>query len=121
MTSTAADPRFRRGVELFNAGEYFDAHEVWEHLWRECNETDRRFVQSLIHAAVALYQLGRANVTAASTQFARGAAKAREYPPTFLGVDSRALWGRLNEVLTAAESSVAVQIHWAADARGENA
>jgi uncharacterized protein len=25
--------RFRRGVELFNAGYYWEAHEVWEDLW----------------------------------------------------------------------------------------
>jgi uncharacterized protein len=26
-------PRFRRGVALFNAGYYWEAHEVWEGLW----------------------------------------------------------------------------------------
>ena len=26
-------PGLRRGVELFNAGRYWDAHEVWEHEW----------------------------------------------------------------------------------------
>jgi hypothetical protein len=25
--------RFRRGVDLFNAGYYWEAHEVWEDLW----------------------------------------------------------------------------------------
>ncbi len=92
MTATAADPRFARGVELFNAGRHFDAHEEWEHLWRECDQSDRRFVQSLIHAAVALYQWDRGNAPAARTQFARGTAKAAEFPPFHLGVDSVRLW-----------------------------
>ena len=26
-------PGLRRGVELFNGGRYWDAHEVWEHEW----------------------------------------------------------------------------------------
>ncbi len=25
--------RFQRGIELFNAGYYWEAHEVWEELW----------------------------------------------------------------------------------------
>ena len=29
----AASPLFRRGVELFNAGYYWEAHEAWEALW----------------------------------------------------------------------------------------
>jgi hypothetical protein len=32
-TKTAIDAQFRRGVELFNAGYYWEAHEVWEVLW----------------------------------------------------------------------------------------
>jgi hypothetical protein len=29
----ASSPRFLRGVSLFNAGYYWEAHEVWEGLW----------------------------------------------------------------------------------------
>ena len=29
----AASPMFRRGVELFDAGYYWEAHEAWEVLW----------------------------------------------------------------------------------------
>ena len=25
---------YRRGIELFNAGRFFEAHEVWEDAWR---------------------------------------------------------------------------------------
>ena len=32
-TSGAIPPRFLRGVALFNAGYYWEAHEVWEGLW----------------------------------------------------------------------------------------
>jgi predicted metal-dependent hydrolase len=111
MTPTAADPRFARGVELFNAGRHFDAHEEWEHLWRECDQSDRRFVQSLIHAAVALYQWGRGNATAARTQLARGRAKAGEYPPAHLGVDAARLWADLAAALDAPAGLTAVRLH----------
>ncbi len=110
MTATPADPRFARGVQLFNAGRHFDAHEEWEHLWRECDQSDRRFVQSLIHAAVALYQWGRGNVTAARTQLARGSAKAAAYPAVYLGVDAARLWADVTATIDSPGGSP-VQLH----------
>jgi uncharacterized protein len=32
-TSGAIPPQFLRGIALFNAGYYWEAHEVWEALW----------------------------------------------------------------------------------------
>ena len=30
-----ADPRFQKAVQLFNDGEWYDAHDVFEELWHE--------------------------------------------------------------------------------------
>ena len=30
-----ADPRFQQGLELFNAGEWYAAHDLFEELWHE--------------------------------------------------------------------------------------
>lgn len=111
LTPTAADPRFALGVQLFNAGRHFDAHEEWEGVWRECPPSDRRFVQSLIHAAVALYQWGRGNPTAARTQLARGAAKAADYPPVYLGVDAARLWADVAAALDSSGDRPPVVLH----------
>ena len=37
---TSHDPRYLKGIEYFNACEFFEAHEVWEELWAEI-EGDR--------------------------------------------------------------------------------
>ncbi|MHC4822048.1 MAG: DUF309 domain-containing protein, partial [Planctomycetota bacterium] len=34
-------PELARGVDLFNRGEFFEAHEVVEDLWHEYWEEDR--------------------------------------------------------------------------------
>jgi predicted metal-dependent hydrolase len=103
---TTADPRFAEGIALFNAGRYFDAHEVWEHVWRGCPAADRRFVQSLIQAAVALYQWERGNAVGARTQLERGRSKAADYPPQHLGIDLARLWREVASVLDAPPPSV---------------
>src|SRR5262249_3560491 len=33
--------RFHRGIDLFNAGYYWEAHEVWEELWHACGRRGR--------------------------------------------------------------------------------
>lgn len=48
------DKRYLRGIELFNKGEFFEAHEVWEDLWHLAQFPDNRFLQGLIQVAVAL-------------------------------------------------------------------
>ena len=86
------DPRFRDGLARFNAGDFFDAHEAWEDLWHECPAADRRFVQSLIQAAVALYHWGNGNAAGAGTLLRRGRAKAADYPPVYHGLPLADLW-----------------------------
>jgi hypothetical protein len=53
--SASVWPRFLRGAELFNAGYYWEAHEVWEGLWhaygRHGAEAD--VVKALIKLAAA--------------------------------------------------------------------
>lgn len=52
----------REGRRLFNAGRFFEAHEVWEEAWlREKGDT-RRLLQALIQIAAGYhhaFQIGR--------------------------------------------------------------
>lgn len=98
------DPRYLAGAVLFNRGEYFDAHEVWEDLWHDCPAADRRFYQSLIQAAVALYHWGNRNRTGAARLFDSGRRYMAPYAPAHrgLGVDDfwRQVAARLAPALT---------------------
>ena len=57
----APDPRWIKGVELFNREEFFEAHEVVEDLWNETDEPHREFLKGFIQAAVALEHHRRGN------------------------------------------------------------
>ncbi len=55
------DPRVLDGIDCFNRGEYFEAHEVIEGVWLEEFTIIRPLYQGLIQAAVCLYHLERKN------------------------------------------------------------
>lgn len=50
---------------LFNAGEYFAAHEALEAVWKARATPDRDFYQGLIQVAVALEHARRGNLPGA--------------------------------------------------------
>ena len=65
------DKLFQAGLEFFNQGEYFDAHEEWEELWSKFNLPDRVFVQGLIQATVSFYHLSTGNLKGARNLLTR--------------------------------------------------
>lgn len=48
-----------RGVELFDGGQPWEAHEVWEDLWRVAPPGERERLAGLIQAAAAVVQAQR--------------------------------------------------------------
>jgi uncharacterized protein len=86
------DPRYLAGIVLFNDRDFFSAHEVWEDLWNDCGDTDRRFYQALIQAAVALYHYNQGNLRGAVKLFASSKAYMDKYPSPHLGLDCAAFW-----------------------------
>jgi hypothetical protein len=82
------DPRtaLDRGIAHFNAGEFFQAHEVWEEGWHPSPEPERDFWQGLIQVAVGLTHRQRGNPRGAVTLLERGARRLRRYPGIHHGV-----------------------------------
>jgi len=63
--------RYQVGIRHFNAREFYDAHEVWEDVWRESHGVEKRFLQGLIQAAVALHHHSTGNVVGACSLMER--------------------------------------------------
>lgn len=93
---------FTKGVDLFNQGEYFEAHEVWEELWMECPPAERRFIQALIQAAVAIYHFSRGNHTGATRLFHSGRRYMEPYRPTYMQLNVDEFWQRMEAHLAPA-------------------
>ena len=81
------DPRYLRGIAYFNDGDFFEAHEVWEGLWMQCDDDSRRFYQGLIQVAVCLHHFGNRNTRGASKLFHSSSNYLSAYRPWHLGID----------------------------------
>ena len=61
-----------KGILLFNGGKYYEAHEVWEDLWRATADPVLKTChQGLIQAAVGMHHLGRHNLVGARSQIGK--------------------------------------------------
>src|SRR5437868_7079022 len=75
------------GVELFNSGRYWDAHEAWERDWTpDRTGPDSGFYKGLIQVAAGCLHYGRRNRRGAVNKWRSGASYLRPYLPTHMGI-----------------------------------
>jgi predicted metal-dependent hydrolase len=87
-----SEPARRRGVELFNAREFYECHEVLEDVWRPLQGEERFFLQALIHFAVGFYHHRQGNQVGAEKQLRKALGKLAGYLPAFEGIDTARLY-----------------------------
>lgn len=56
IADAGASPYLDEGLDLFNAGQHWHAHEAWEHLWLGLEGDEKLFIQGHIMAAAMLVQ-----------------------------------------------------------------
>ncbi len=84
-------PAFRRGVEHFNALEFWEAHESWEELWLAAESDLEQFLQGLIQIAAAYHHLKRGTFRGGVRLFDAGLARLANFPHPYCGVDRSAV------------------------------
>lgn len=89
MSTTAVeyDPLYLKGIAYFNACEFFEAHEVWEDLWKNYSGELRLFYKGLIQAAVALHHFGNGNIRGARKVYRSSRGYLEQYRPTCVGLN----------------------------------
>ena len=77
-----------RGVELFNEGRYWDAHEAWEEAWMpDRHGPERGFYKGLIQVAAGCLHYGRGNRRGTVNKWRSGVEYLRPYLPRHRGVE----------------------------------
>ncbi len=85
------DVKFRRGLEQFNAGHFFDAHETWEEIWLRSAEPEKTFLQGIIQIAAAFHHYGRGNLQGTRSLLEAGLKKVARFPEAHRGIGVEAL------------------------------
>src|SRR5271163_2127749 len=75
MKTAIKNDKFQRGLEHFNAREFFEAHEVWEEIWLVEDEPEKTFLQGIIQIAAAFHHYRRGNSDGAESLLAAGIVK----------------------------------------------
>jgi len=90
------------GVELFNAGHYWEAHEAWERDWMPDRKgPDSGFYKGLIQVAAGCLHYTRRNRRGAVNKWRSGADYLRPYGPTHSGVQLKPLVDAVDSYLSA--------------------
>ena len=83
---------YLEGVDLFNRGRYWHAHEAWEDAWKvEGDPEIRLFYKGIIQTAAALVHWRRGNPRGLHLNWNKARGKLSQLPPALLGLDLHGL------------------------------
>jgi predicted metal-dependent hydrolase len=71
------------GLRLYDAGEFFTAHEAWESVWLGSPEPEKTFLQGLIQVTAAFHHLQRNNPLGALLLLQAALRRLDRYPEAF--------------------------------------
>lgn len=80
------EEQFERGLELFNAREFYDCHDTIEEIWLQEASTEQPFLQGIIQAAVAFHHHQQGKLGAARSMLRLAIEKLQPYPEFHQGV-----------------------------------
>jgi uncharacterized protein len=80
------DARWTRGIDAFNAGEFFAAHEIWEALWLESVGPEKQLLQGLVQVAAGYAKVESGMRSGALKLLSRGVARIRSCQPLASGL-----------------------------------
>ncbi|MCW5873470.1 MAG: DUF309 domain-containing protein [Anaerolineales bacterium] len=96
-------PEAARGIELFNTGLYWEAHEALEAAWKEERGPARHLYKGILQAGVMYLQIQRGNYVGMAKMYARCKKWLRPWPPLCRGVDVDQLRADVEAVMDAAQ------------------
>jgi predicted metal-dependent hydrolase len=95
------------GIILFNSGQYYEAHEIWEDLWRLTPAGPlKACYQGLIQAAVGMYHLSNLNEVGGASQLHKSIRNLEAGSVAESGLDVHGLVQQLHGILIDMSSGV---------------
>jgi hypothetical protein len=93
------------GLRLYEAGEFFAAHEEWEIVWLKSPEPEKTFLQGLIQVTAAFHHLQRNNRLGTVLLLQAALRRLDRYPASFGGISVASLRDDVRDCLLKLEES----------------
>jgi uncharacterized protein len=87
----ALPPLAVQGMEMFNAGEFYKQHDLFEELWMQTDGPVRDLYRAILQVGVAYYQILRGNHRGARKMLLRSVQWLAVLPDECQGIDVKAL------------------------------
>ncbi len=84
-------PGVRKGIALFNAGAYYEAHEVIEEEWHAERGPIRKLYQGLLQIGIGVYHARSGNRSGAVIKLTGGIGRVSGFLPAAAAIDTAAL------------------------------
>jgi predicted metal-dependent hydrolase len=91
LGSLTPEELLQLGIDLYNAGHYWNAHEAWEEVWLESERGLRNFYQGLIQVSAAFVHVTRNRYPGGVKLLGSGIEKLDLYRADFMGLDLASL------------------------------
>ena len=92
------------GLRLYDAGDFFAAHEAWESVWLPAQEPEKTFLQGLIQVTAAFHHWQRENRLGTSRLLRAALGRLERYPACFGGISVDLLCDDIRAWLQALEA-----------------
>jgi uncharacterized protein len=93
-----------KGLRLYEAGEFFTAHEEWEAVWLLSPDPEKTFLQGLIQVTAAFHHLQRDNRLGTILLLQAALRRLDLYPASFGGISVALLCSEIRERLRSLEA-----------------
>jgi predicted metal-dependent hydrolase len=91
------------GLQHYDSGEFFAAHECWESLWLLASEPEKTFLQGLIQVTAAFHHWQRNNPLGTARLLQAALRRLEAYPASFGSISVALLCNDIREWLEALE------------------
>ena len=93
-----------QGLQAFNRGNFYAAHEFFEDAWRETPGQAREFFRALLHLSGGYYRLTQDRPESALKFFQRSLHWISDFPSPYFHVDTSALRSQVELLINAIKS-----------------
>jgi uncharacterized protein len=78
--------KLAEGLNCFDSGAFFAAHEHWESVWLTAQEPEKTFLQGLIQVAAAFHHFQRGNHEGTVSLLRSALHRLDHYPEVYAGI-----------------------------------